>query len=108
MTETNTVASTGFCFCGCGEAVAYGNFFSSGHDKTAEAAFLAIHHQASVAALLVAHGYGSDSEASVTRAAVDAGLWEKCPDPSCTYRGAPASIRNHLRKSQCGRKKDDT
>lgn len=94
MTETSE--PTGFCFCGCKAAVGYGRFFAQGHDKMAEAAFIAIHHDGSVAQHLTAHGYGPNN--SVTAAAVKAGVWQECPRPSCDYVGAPASIRNHLNK----------
>jgi len=93
---SNTTAEpTGFCYCGCGKQIGYGRFFSAGHDKTAEAAFLAIHHDASVAQMLHAHGYGPDDAKSVTKAAVDKGLWLECPR-GCGYRGARESINNHV------------
>lgn len=87
----------GFCWCGCGRHVGLGKFFAAGHDKTAEAAFLAIHHDASVAQMLRAHGYGPESEKSVTKAAVDKGLWQECPR-GCGYRGARESINNHVNR----------
>lgn len=48
---------TGACWCGCGESVGRGAFFSSGHDKRAEAAIVKVVY-GSVPDLLVAHGYG--------------------------------------------------
>ncbi|WP_399559441.1 hypothetical protein [Streptomyces chartreusis] len=88
---------TGTCWCGCGAETAIGSFFARGHDKTAEAAFLAIHHDASVAQMLHAHGYGPDDDKSVTKAAVDKGLWQECPR-GCGYRGARESINNHVNR----------
>lgn len=87
----------GKCHCGCGKAIGYGRLFAVGHDKTAEAAFLAIHHNGSVAQMLRAHGYGPDEKNSVTKAAVDKGLWEECPR-GCGYRGARESINNHVNR----------
>lgn len=86
---------TGVCWCGCGADATLGKFFAQGHDKTAEAALLAVEYDASVARLLVAHGYGPDRP--VTAAAVEAGAWEKCP--GCTYVGAPASLRKHRKNT---------
>ncbi|WP_432127420.1 hypothetical protein [Streptomyces sp. bgisy082] len=85
---------TGKCFCGCGADVGIGSFFARGHDKTAEAALLAIRYQSSVAHLLDHHGFGP--EESVLDAAVRDGGWKVCP--RCEYAGAPASVRNHIRK----------
>jgi len=48
---------TGKCFCGCGLDAAVGKFFLSSHDRKAEAAVIALVY-GSVAAFLVAHGYG--------------------------------------------------
>jgi len=86
---------TGRCYCGCGKQIGYGRYFAAGHDKTAEAAFLAIHHGGTVAQMLHAHGYGPDDTKSVTKAAVEKGLWEECPF-GCGYRGARESINNHI------------
>lgn len=86
---------TGNCWCGCGREVGLGKFFAQGHDKVAEAALMAVRYEASVPRLLVEHGFGPDQ--SVTGAAVEAGVWERCPH-GCGYTGAPASIRNHTRK----------
>jgi hypothetical protein len=98
MTDTDTPVPNGRCFCGCRTQIGFGRFFAPGHDKQAEAAFIAVHHEGSVAQLLHAHGYGPDKEQSVTRKAVEAGGWQECPRPDCGYVGAPASIRNHLAK----------
>ncbi|MGW4222970.1 hypothetical protein ACWEG1_05885 [Streptomyces bauhiniae] len=97
MTEpVNSQAQpNGRCFCGCGKTTRHGKFFAVGHDKTAEAAFLALHHGGTVAQMLHAHGYGPDNEHSVTKAAVDAGLWQNCPR-GCGYRGARESINKHV------------
>jgi hypothetical protein len=91
---SDTPSPTGACYCGCGKSVGYGRLFASGHDKMAEAAFIAVHHGGSVAQLLQEHGYGPDE--SITQTAVAVGAWEKCP--KCEYVGAPASIRNHLNR----------
>jgi hypothetical protein len=85
---------TGKCFCGCGATVGLGSFFARGHDKTAEAALLAVRYESSVARLLEHHGFGPDN--SVLDAAVEEGGWEVCE--TCEYAGAPASVRNHVRK----------
>lgn len=86
---------TGFCWCGCGKEIGLGKFFTSGHDKVAEAALMAVRYEASVPRLLTEHGFGPDE--SVTEAAVNEGSWERCPH-GCGYVGAPASITNHTRK----------
>lgn len=92
---TTRLLPNGFCHCGCGTEIGIGRFFAQGHDKTAEAAFLAVHHQGTVAQMLADHGYGP--EKSITQAAVDAGVWENCPR-GCGYVGAPASITNHVNR----------
>jgi hypothetical protein len=98
---TDTAKPTGRCYCGCGREIGYGRFFAAGHDKTAEAAFLAIHHAASVAQMLHAHGYrpvaDRDDPKSVTKTAVEKGLWLECPH-GCGYRGASESINNHVNR----------
>jgi hypothetical protein len=98
---TDTAQPTGYCYCGCGNTVGYGRYFAAGHDKTAEAAFLAIHHQGTVAQMLHAHGYRGvadrSEKSSVTKAAVDQGLWEECPK-GCGYRGTRESINNHVNR----------
>ena len=48
---------TGVCFCGCGSEVALGKFFVPSHDRKAEAAVIRLKY-GSVAAFVVAHGYG--------------------------------------------------
>ncbi|MFJ6069027.1 hypothetical protein ACIQHU_39060 [Streptomyces tendae] len=100
MTDT-TAQPTGRCYCGCGKEIGYGRFFAAGHDKTAEAAFLAIHHDGTVAQMLHAHGYRAtsdrDDDKSVTKTAVDKGLWQECPR-GCGYRGARESINNHVNR----------
>jgi hypothetical protein len=92
---TDTAQPTGRCYCGCGREIGYGRFFVTGHDKTAEAAFLAVHHNASIAQMLHAHGYGPQPEKSVTKAAVDEEVWRDCPF-GCGYRGARESINDHV------------
>jgi hypothetical protein len=89
---------TGTCWCGCGTEVGLGSFFSVGHDKIAEAALLAARYDNSVARLIAHHGFGP--EESVSKAAVDNGYWEECPEPNCRYAGTSASIRNHRKKTQ--------
>ncbi|MFC8065563.1 hypothetical protein [Streptomyces sp. NPDC057293] len=85
---------TGTCWCGCGAETGIGSFFARGHDKTAEAALLAVRYESSVARLLDHHGFGPKE--SVLDAAVAEGGWEVCS--YCDYAGAPLSIRNHTRK----------
>jgi hypothetical protein len=92
--NTSRLIPTGTCWCGCGTEVGIGSFFARGHDKIAEAALLAVEYGSSVAQLLHKHGYGAGH--SVRDAAVEADAWKKCP--LCTYTGAPASIRSHLRQ----------
>lgn len=94
---TDTAQPTGYCYCGCGKETGYGRYFAAGHDKTAEAAFLAIRHGGSVAQMLHAHGYGPNEDTSVTKAAVDKGIWEECPR-NCGYRGTRESINGHLNR----------
>ncbi|MDF6023060.1 hypothetical protein [Streptomyces sp. JH34] len=93
---TDTATPTDRCHCGCRTTVGYGRTFAPGHDKIAEAAYLAAHHNSSVAELLKSQGYGPDNP--VTDAAVRAGAWKKCEH--CDYKGAPESIRNHMAKVQ--------
>jgi hypothetical protein len=85
---------TGTCWCGCGQETSIGAFFARGHDKTAEAALLAVRFDSSVARLLHHHGFGPTN--SVLEAAVRDGGWEECE--YCEYAGAPLSVRNHTRK----------
>lgn len=100
MSDT-TAQPTGYCYCGCGKSIGYGRYFAAGHDKTAEAAFLAIHYGGTVAQMLHAHGYrpvhDRDAGGSVTKEAVDKGIWEECPR-DCGYRGARESINNHVNR----------
>ncbi len=97
MPDSNTpIQPNGRCFCGCTKKPGYGRFFVQGHDKVAEAAFLAIHHGGTVAQMLADHGYGPDNP--VTAAAIERGGWENCPTANCDYVGAPASIRTHLNR----------
>ncbi|MEC4016125.1 hypothetical protein [Streptomyces sp. H27-D2] len=92
---TDRLIPTGTCWCGCGKEVGIGRFFAQGHDKVAEAALMAVRYGASVPRLLHDHDFGPAN--SVTAAAVESGAWEKCSD--CDYVGAPASIRNHQKKT---------
>ncbi|MGW1354854.1 hypothetical protein ACWCQE_37170 [Streptomyces sp. NPDC002409] len=96
MTDTNVVP-TGRCYCGCRAEVGFGRLFAAGHDKIAEAAYLAAHHNGSVAELLAHKGYGPDSP--VIEAAIANSDWERC-EHCDVYVGAPASIRNHMAKVQ--------
>ncbi|WP_458089545.1 hypothetical protein [Streptomyces malaysiensis] len=89
---------TGYCWCGCGRDATNGRFFAQGHDKTAESAYMAVYHEASVARLLVDTGFGPEAEESIRAAALDRGGWEECPYDDCDYAGAPASIRKHIGK----------
>ncbi|MEU5496201.1 hypothetical protein [Streptomyces griseofuscus] len=92
--ENARLLPTGTCWCGCGAITNIGSFFARGHDKVAEAALLAARYDSSVARLLDHHGFGPGS--SVLEAAVKNGGWEECPH--CEYKGAPLSIRNHIRR----------
>ncbi|MEU9218963.1 hypothetical protein AB0D47_20705 [Streptomyces sp. NPDC048376] len=87
---------TGTCWCGCGAETGIGSFFTRGHDKIAEAAFIAARHGGSVARLLADNNFGPDAEVSVRAAALASG-WIECP-LGCGYAGAPASVRNHETK----------
>lgn len=96
---TDAARPTGFCYCGCGKSIGHGRWFAAGHDKTAEAAFLVLHHGGTVAQMLHDHGYravaDANAEGSVTKAAINAGHWTACPR-GCGYRGAQESINNHV------------
>ncbi|WP_234440619.1 hypothetical protein [Streptomyces rimosus] len=92
--ELPRLIPTGTCWCGCGTTVGLGSFFARGHDKTAEAALLAVEYGSSVAQLLHKHGYGPGH--SLSAKAVEVGAWGECPH--CEYVGAPASIRNHTNR----------
>jgi hypothetical protein len=94
--DSERLIPTGFCWCGCGKEVGLGKFFASGHDKTAEAAYMAVHYGGSVARLLAEEGYGPGGKATVRQAALRDGGWEECE--VCGYAGAPASVTNHIRK----------
>lgn len=96
MTSSPRLIPTGVCWCGCGRDATNGRFFAPGHDKVAESAYMAVHHEGSVARLLVDTGFGPEAEESIRDAALDRGGWETCPH--CTYAGAPASIRKHINK----------
>lgn len=87
----------GICWCGCEKQVGLGKFFAQGHDKVAEAAYMAVHHEASVARLLADTGFAPGGKETIRAAALDRGGWEECPR-GCGYAGAPASIANHIRK----------
>lgn len=86
---------TGTCWCGCGTQTGIGSFFAPGHDKIAEAALMAAQYDSSVPQLLHAHGFGPGR--SVIAAAVEVGAWSKCE--ACWYRGTPASLATHRRKT---------
>ncbi|EXU61520.1 hypothetical protein Z951_46890 [Streptomyces sp. PRh5] len=73
-----------------------GKFFAQGHDKMAEAAYMAVHHEGSVARLLADTGFDPDAKESIREAALARGGWETCPH--CEYAGAPVSIRKHIGK----------
>lgn len=98
--ERERLIPTGFCWCGCGREIGLGKFFAQGHDKIAEAAYMAVHHEASVARLLADTNYGPGDERTIRQAALDEGGWEECR--VCGYAGAPASIANHTRKYHQG------
>lgn len=97
MSATPLPPANGTCWCGCGKPTTYGRRFAQGHDKLAEAAYMAVHHQASVAQLLADTGFGPDGTETIRAAALDRGGWDTCPR-GCGYAGAPTSIRNHIRK----------
>ncbi|MFD9603340.1 hypothetical protein [Streptomyces sp. NPDC059970] len=89
---------TGFCWCGCGTETGIGSFFARGHDKIAEAAFIAARHGGSVARLLADNEFGPGAEKSVREAALERGGWIECSIDGCKYAGAEASVRNHEAK----------
>ncbi|MFE5512254.1 hypothetical protein ACFQ9J_16875 [Streptomyces sp. NPDC056529] len=93
--EKERLIPNGKCWCGCGKDANIGKFFAQGHDKTAEAALMAVKYEASVPRLLAAHGYGPGK--SIQAEALEKGGWELCPH-GCGYAGAPKSIRTHVRK----------
>ncbi|MFD5940317.1 hypothetical protein [Streptomyces griseus] len=86
---------TGSCWCGCGTETGIGSFFTRGHDKIAEAAFIAARHGGSVARLLADNEFGPDAEESVREAALRRGGWIECSVDGCPYAGAEASVRKH-------------
>lgn len=47
----------GECFCGCGEVLPVGSYFSPGHDKRAESMIVKMEY-GSIVGLLVAKGFG--------------------------------------------------
>lgn len=94
--ERDRLIPNGFCWCGCGKQVGLGKFFAQGHDKIAEAAYMAVHHEASVARLLADTGFAPGGKETIRAAALKRGGWEECP--RCDYAGAPASMRNHEKK----------
>jgi hypothetical protein len=93
--EKERLIPNGKCWCGCDQDANIGKFFAQGHDKVAEAALMAVEYEASVPRLLAEHGFGPGN--SVREAAVARGGWERCTY-GCGYVGAPASVRNHIRK----------
>lgn len=54
------IQSTGACFCGCGAVTNPGRFFVQTHDRVAETAVIRERY-GSIAAFVVAHGYGPDA-----------------------------------------------
>ena len=56
---------TDSCFCGCGGATKPGRFFVQTHDRVAETAVIREKY-GSIAAFVVAHGYGPEAPVSVT------------------------------------------
>ena len=100
-TKLPRLIPTGTCWCGCGKDTSLGAFFAQGHDKIAEAAYVAAEFGGSVAQLLHATGYGPGRP--VIEEAVENGKWERCgfireDGQRCWYCGAPASIRLHRNK----------
>ena len=53
------VEPTGSCYCGCGQATRQGRFFIPNHDRIAETKVIREEY-GSIAAFVVAHGYGPD------------------------------------------------
>lgn len=92
---------TGFCWCGCGKEIGLGKFFAQGHDKIAEAAYMAVHHEASVARLLADTDFAPGGRETIREAALERGGWKLCPQ-GCGYAGAPASINNHVNRHHKG------
>ncbi|MFJ6784771.1 hypothetical protein [Streptomyces yangpuensis] len=95
--ERERLIPTGTCWCGCGREIGLGKFFASGHDKTAEAAYMAVHYEGSVARLLADTGFGPGGRETIQEAALDRGGWDLCPR-GCGYAGAPNSVTSHVRK----------
>ncbi|MER6778519.1 MULTISPECIES: hypothetical protein [unclassified Streptomyces] len=96
-TERERLLPTGSCWCGCERHVGLGKFFAQGHDKIAEAAYVAVHHEGSIPRLLADTGFGPGGERSIRQAALEDTDWRECPR-GCGYAGAPASITKHVRK----------
>jgi len=89
---------TGTCWCGCGTETGIGSFFARGHDKIAEAAYIAARHGGSVARLLADNDFGPGADESVRQAALRRGGWIECSVEGCPYVGAEASVRKHEAK----------
>ncbi|MFD7866959.1 hypothetical protein [Streptomyces sp. NPDC059783] len=77
----------GFCWCGCSKRTGLGRFFAQGHDKIAEATYMAVHHEASVARLLSDAGFAPGDRETIRQAALDRGGWELCPRGLRVRRG---------------------
>ncbi|MFG3173598.1 hypothetical protein ACGFZC_00840 [[Kitasatospora] papulosa] len=97
MTTKSLPEPNGTCWCGCDAVPGYGRRFAPGHDKTAEAAYMAVYHEASVARLLHDTGHAPGGKKGTIRAAALKNGWELCPR-GCGYAGAHASIVNHVNR----------
>ena len=87
----------GYCFCGCGNAVAPGSYFKTGHDKKAEGDMNAIHHGDSVVQRIVDRGYGP-GEINLHDEAIRQGLREPCGIGDCTVSGKGRWIVAHRQR----------
>ncbi|MED7950048.1 hypothetical protein PUR61_01360 [Streptomyces sp. BE20] len=98
-TDEKPLTPTGTCWCGCGTEVGSGSFFAQGHDRIAEAVFMAVQYDNSVARLLAEHDFGPDGRTTVRQAALDSGYWLECPGAGCGHVGTPENVEHHRGES---------
>ncbi len=90
------IQPTGECFCGCGRQVEAGAFFAQGHDKKATMYLDGIFHGGSIAARVVAHGYGPGGR-NLRDHTEKLGLIERCGIGDCpeSFTVGSRELRQH-------------
>ena len=83
------------CLCGCKTEIGDSSYFARGHDKLAEAAYLALKHDGTVARLLADNGYNETNSVIEAALADPAAGWERCP--VCQHPGNPQTMRYHAK-----------